>query len=95
MYLAYYIRFVSYEKLSLKFQAFTTSLSKTEISKNKQEAHIHPTWRVAIQEEMGALERNDMWEIVKLPCKWVVIMKYNAYGSINSYKLRLVVKGFC
>lgn len=58
-------------------------------------------WIQAINEEMTALENMNTWKIVSLPegkrvvgCKWVFSIKYNADGSINRYKARLVVKGY-
>jgi len=50
---------------------------------------------------MQALKTNDTWEIVRLldgkkivGSKWVFTMKYKLNGSIDMYKVRLVVQGF-
>ena len=47
------------------------------------------------------LEKNRTWDVVEMSrekysigCKWVFIIKYKSYGSIECYKVRLVVKGF-
>lgn len=52
-------------------------------------------------EEMQAIERNSTWELVNAPegkniigLKWVFWTKYNADGSIQKHKARLVVKGY-
>lgn len=54
-----------------------------------------------MREEMNALEKNQMWKIVKLPkeknqwgCKWVYALKYKVDGSLEQYKTRLVAKGY-
>ena len=45
--------------------------------------------------------KNETWKLVDRPCnknvigvKWVFKLKYNADGSINKHKARLVVKGY-
>lgn len=60
-----------------------------------------PKWFAAMQDEYGALMRNNTWSLVPLPanrkaidCKWVFRVKENAYGIVNKYKARLVAKGF-
>jgi len=51
-------------------------------------------------EEINALERNQTWIVQDLPpskkpigCKWVYHVKYNYDGSIQRYKVRLVIRG--
>lgn len=65
------------------------------------EAKEDPKWRVAMQEELTMIEKNQTWELVERPehrkvigVKWVFRTKQNADGSINKYKARLVVKGY-
>jgi len=50
--------------------------------------------------EIDVLERNATWTIEELPqgkrpfsCKWVYRVKYNADGSVQRYKARLVICG--
>ncbi|XP_020270762.1 uncharacterized protein LOC109845935 [Asparagus officinalis] len=54
-----------------------------------------------MHEELGALEKNRTWELVKLPeekravgCKWVFTVKQNPDGQVERYKARLVAKGY-
>ena len=54
-----------------------------------------------MNEEMGAIENNDTWDLVDLPqgkevigVKWVYKTKSNAEGQIETHKARLVVKGY-
>ena len=51
-------------------------------------------------EEIKVLEKNDTWSLADLPvgkkpisCKWAYRVNYNAYGSIQRYKERLVIRG--
>ncbi|GJR15625.1 retrovirus-related pol polyprotein from transposon TNT 1-94 [Tanacetum coccineum] len=66
-----------------------------------KEAMKREEWRVAIEEELSAIERNQTWELFDLPegknlisLKWIYKTKYLADGSIQKYKARLVVRGF-
>ena len=93
--------FVSYEKLSPSYQAFTTNLDSIQIPSSVQEALQHPKWREAVNEELQALQKNGTWELAQLPqgkqavgCKWVFNVKYKADGTLDRYKARLVAKGF-
>ena len=59
--------FVSYHRLSSSFSAFTSHLSSIEIPKNVQETFGDPRWKAAVVEEVKALIKNGMWELVTLP----------------------------
>jgi len=54
-------------------------------------------WCAATDEKMKTLERNKRWELVDLPngeevvgLKWIYKVKFQAAGSIQKYKARLV-----
>eukprot|EP00253_Pinus_taeda_P021000 PITA_21000 len=58
-------------------------------------------WKVAMEEEMDSLAKNNTWDLVELPegrsvvgCRWVFKLKRKVYGSIERYKARLVAKGY-
>ena len=92
---------VSYNKLSPRFGAFTTSITDDEIPKSIQEALVTPKWREAVLEEIRALHKNETWELTTLPkgkhlvgSKWIFSIKYNSDGTIERYKARLVARGF-
>ena len=94
-------KFVSHERLSPMFSAFTSNLSSVEIPNNVQDALKVPEWKQAVLEEMSALEKNKTWVIEELPrgkntvgCKWVFTTKFRADGTLERYKARLVAKGF-
>ncbi|KAL4582349.1 hypothetical protein LXL04_006896 [Taraxacum kok-saghyz] len=69
-----------------------------------QEAQSHSDkgkWQKAMEEEMNSLQKNQTYELVKLPKgkkalknKWVFKLKKNGKGNTTKYKARLVVKGF-
>ena len=87
--------------LSKKAKVFTTTLYTKKIPKNVQEAKSNKEWKEAMEEELRALEKNGTWEVCDLPpgkkpvgCKWVYTIKHKADGTIDSYKARLVVKGY-
>lgn len=58
-------------------------------------------WEEALQEELGALQANDVYEEVPIPdgvkpitSKPVMRIKYDADGRLERYKLRIVARGF-
>jgi len=69
--------------------------------KSYAEAIKYDCWKQAMQLELNGLDQTGTWIVVDLPshvkpirCRWVYKIKYNAYGSIERYKARLVVKGY-
>ncbi|XP_071915997.1 uncharacterized protein [Coffea arabica] len=93
--------FVSYSRLSLSYSSFVASLDSVSIPKSITHALNDPGWRLAMQEEMLALEKNGTWDLVPRPsgkpvvgCKWVYTIKVQPNGSIDRLKARLVARGF-
>lgn len=65
------------------------------------EAMKNEKWRKAMDSEIIAIERNDTWELKKLPVggktitvKQVYKTKLNENGEVNKYKAWLVAKGY-
>jgi hypothetical protein len=61
----------------------------------------HQKWKQAMEEECGALMKNDTWELTPwrkgvnvVDCMWVFKLNRKADESIERYKARLVAKGF-
>jgi histone deacetylase 1/2 len=55
-----------------------------------------------MQEEFEALQRNQTWELIPCPSranvitdKWVFKHKLSSDGTLECYKARWVVRGFC
>lgn len=66
-----------------------------------EEAAMEERWRVAMDQEMKAIEKNNTWRLTDLPhgakkigVKWVYKTKLNKNGELDKYKARLVVKGY-
>lgn len=58
-------------------------------------------WLAAMQDEIGSMEKNHVWELVDLPPNrkaignnWLLKIKRKSDGTIEQLKARLVAKGF-
>jgi hypothetical protein len=68
---------------------------------NVKDALQSSVWKAAMIDELKSIEKNQTWELVKLPngkktidLKWVYKTKLNPDGSISKHKARLVARGF-
>ena len=66
-----------------------------------EEAVKHNNWRIAMDMEIKAIERNNTWELTDLPIgakkigvKWVYKTKLKENGEVDKFKARLVAKGY-
>lgn len=92
---------MSYDSLAPHFKTYTLAYTLEREPKNFKEAMASKVWDNAVNLELGALEENRTWDVVSLPigknvvgCKWIFTIKYNADGTIERYKARLVAQGF-
>ncbi|KAL0548871.1 hypothetical protein IC582_013348 [Cucumis melo] len=68
---------------------------------NFEEALQNDKWKIAMDEEIKAIKKNNTWELSTLPngkkavgVKWVFKIKRNEKGEVERYKARLVAKGY-
>jgi len=94
-------QYVSTHKLPPQHQAFISEIANIRIPTKVDDALQHPKWAEAMEVEMSALQRNDIWSIVSVPpgkklvgCKWIFNLKHRADGTINQFKASLVAKGY-
>jgi hypothetical protein len=66
-----------------------------------EEAAKYGIWKIAMDDEIKAIERNNTWALTTLPngaksigVKWIYKTKYNEDGKVEKYKARLVAKGY-
>ncbi|KAL0430697.1 UNVERIFIED_CONTAM: Retrovirus-related Pol polyprotein from transposon RE2 [Sesamum radiatum] len=86
---------------SSAYTCFVASLSALQEPRSYKKAAFRKEWTEAMNAEILALERNQTWEITKLPprkkaigCKWVFRLKLKEDGTVDRYKARLVAKGY-
>ncbi|KAJ4808040.1 Retroelement pol polyprotein-like [Rhynchospora pubera] len=92
--------YVTCDKFSVSHRAFLSAVTKEREPNHYGEAVKSKKWCNAMQDEIGALERNGTWTLEELPlnktaigCKWVYRIKYHADGKVERYKARLVALG--
>lgn len=58
-------------------------------------------WLEAMKEEIELINKNNVWELTDLPkdrkaisCKWIFRRKFKVDSSLETYKVRLVGKGY-
>lgn len=94
------VNFVNYNKFSSPYVKFLAAITSGHEPTRFSEAISDPNWSEAMRKEIEALEKNGTYVLVDLPhgkkaigCKWVYKIKYNADGTIERYKARLVILG--
>ena len=73
-----------------------TTVKEAIASKDKEK------WKVAMEKEMESIQKNEVWDLVKLPegrkavgSKWVFKQKLDGDGVVERYKARIVAQGYC
>ena len=93
--------FLSNSRFSSTHSAYIANITTTKEPHTYAQAIFDPNWQKVMDEELFALQLNQMWTLILLPvgqkpirCKWVYKIKYNSDGSVDKYKARLVAKGY-
>ena len=73
--------------------AFMMKVATDREPESFAEAAKNPRWIEAMNEEMQALSKNEMWYLVPhsphkkaIGCRWIFKVKCNVDGSVNHYK---------
>lgn len=88
-------------KSPFRYEACFTLFNEPKSYQEAISGEQSKNWRLAIQEELRAHEKNNTWTIVPRPpdcnpigCKWVFKVKENPSTSKIRFKARLCAKGF-
>ena len=94
------VEYLSDLPFSPAHRAFLAAVNAGVIPKSYSEAVKQKVWRVAVKDEVGALEDQGTWDVTTLPpgkvalgSHWIFTIKYNSDGTIRRHKARLVVRG--
>jgi hypothetical protein len=81
---------IRYDKISQNFYSFLTKIEKQPEPNSFEKASRQGEWVKAMNEELSALNKNQIWEIMVLTnrkkpvgCRWVYKTKFNSDGSIE------------
>lgn len=92
---------LSYSQLSPQYQAYVLSSSIEAVPSTFKQAMQSAVWKKAVDVEFEGMERNKTWSVQTLPpgknvvgCRWLFSYKYNADGTIERPKGRLIAQGF-
>ncbi|KAL2903744.1 Retrovirus-related Pol polyprotein from transposon TNT 1-94, partial [Bienertia sinuspersici] len=92
--------YVNCDNFSVPHRTFLAAILSRSEPRSFREAMQDDGWRQAMQQEIKALEDNHTWELTDLPpdkkalgSRWVYKVKYNADGSVERLKARLVIFG--
>ena len=95
------LRRSEHERKQTEFYGQRCNVTDFKEPKSVSEAQTNQKWLDAMENEIGSLHDNNVWELVELPgdqkavgSKWVFKVKTNADGSIERCKARLVAQGY-
>lgn len=91
-------------KIPEKYRDFVLNATLIDVPSSYREAiesENSREWKIAMDEEMSAHEKNETWITVDanedyklIDSKWIYTVKQNYDGSIDKFKARLVARGF-
>ena len=92
--------FITDENLSVSHKAFLAAITAEVEPRYYSQAAKYEIWCGARKHEVFAHEESGTWDIESLPlgktvigCQWIYKYKYNADGTIERPKVRLVADG--
>ena len=90
---------LSYSKISSHHLAYINNITNIPIPTSYAEVRKSKEWTAS--KELDAMEENNTWDVVSLPkgknaigCRWLHTLKFNADGTLERRKSRLVAKGY-
>jgi len=93
-------QYVNCNNFSIAHRSFLATLEQETKPLTYKEAMKDVRWQKAMQAEISALEKNQAWELVRLPIdkkalrsKWVYKIKRKSDGTVERFKARLVILG--
>ena len=92
---------LSYSKISPSHLSYINTITKIPIPQSFSEAKDSKEWCEAVDKEFNAMEDTNTWSVATLPagkkavgCKVLYSLKFNADGTLERRKVRVVAKGY-